>query len=481
MTKWLAIAVSVVSVCAVVAFTIYTYSGNDDAPEAGAGVEKTTPEEPLEEPPAELPAEPPEEPPAEPDAPLGDPGDLDTTFGTDGIVTTAISTGQDMVNTMVVDSKGRIVVAVHHNLGVDDKGAVARYTPDGELDTSFSTNGIALTTYLEGDASGLAVDSKDRIVVAGHGYYDVDDFTVERYSTDGSLDTSFGGGDGIVLTDIAGGNYSGNAVAVDSADRIVVAGYIVNGSAHDFAVARYTPDGVLDSAFGVGGKVTTAIRDAGGDVGRAVVVDSEGRIVVVGGSWNATGSNWDFAVARYTEDGLLDASFGGGDGIVLTDIGTVDALARAVAIDSDGRIIVAGHSYNHSDDDSVVVVVRYTSAGVLDTGFGTRGIVTTPIGLASIYDTAYAVAVDSQGRIVVAGKSDNSIDGHRDFAVVRYTSAGVLDTSFSADGIVMTDIGAGGAKAHAVAIDSQDRIVVAGHGYYSNNGDFAVVRYLGGP
>jgi uncharacterized delta-60 repeat protein len=118
----------------------------------------------------------------------------------------------------------------------------------------------------------------------------------------------------------------------------------------------------LDTSFGSGGKVTTAIG-TGNDYGRAVVVDSQGRVVVAG--WSYNGGDDDFAVVRYTSAGVLDASFGGGDGIVTTAILGGDDQANAVAIDSQGRIVAAGQS---GDAGSAFVVVRYTSAGVLDTG-----------------------------------------------------------------------------------------------------------------
>jgi uncharacterized delta-60 repeat protein len=408
MTKWLAIAVSVVSVCAVVAFAIYTYSGNDDAPEAGAGVEKTEP------------AEPPTDTDMEQAVPLGDPGDLDTTFGTGGKVTTHIGAGNDyggaVVRAVVVDAQGRIVVVGQETVDGDYGGAVARYTPSGKLDTSFSSNGIAVTPLDE--TWGVAVDSTGRIVVAGSSYrVGHDDFAVVRYTSAGVLDTTFGTG-GIVTTDIGSGTEAGYGVVVDSQGRIVVAGESQNDSDNDFAVVRYTSAGDLDTTFGTGGKVTTAIGD-GSDIGFGVAVDSQGRVVVAGYSRNGSQqSDTDFAVVRYTSAGELDTSFST-DGKLTTDIGTVDELGHAMGVDSQGRVVVAGYSENGTDVD---------------------------------------------------------------FAVVRYTSAGELDTSFGGgDGIVTTDFGAGEDSGHAVAIDSQDRVVVAGTSYKGGSSDFAVVRYVGGP
>jgi uncharacterized delta-60 repeat protein len=171
----------------------------------------------------------------------------------------------------------------------------------------------------------------------------------------------------------------------------------------------------LDTSFSSDGKVMTPIG-AGNDIGRAVVVDSQDRVVVAGYSWN--GSNDDFAVVRYTSAGDLDTSFGTG-GKVTTAIGTDSDIGYGVVVDSQDRVVVAGESSNGSNDD--FAAVRYTSAGDLDTSFGTGGKVTTAIGTDS--DIGRAVVVDSQDRVVVAGESSNG--GYWDFAVVRYVGVSV--------------------------------------------------------
>jgi uncharacterized delta-60 repeat protein len=202
----------------------------------------------------------------------------------------------------------------------------------------------------------------------------------------------------MVLTDIAGGNSDdAYGVVVDSAGRVVVAGYSWNGSDDDVAVVRYTSSGVLDTSFGTGGKVTTAIGP-GNDYGQAVAVDSADRVIVAGYSWN--GSDYDVAVVRYTSSGVLDTSFGTG-GKVTTAIGPGTDIGHGVAVDSADRVIMAGYSWNGGDYD--VAVVRYTSSGVLDTNFGTGGKVTTAIGPGT--DIGRAVAVDSADRVIMAGYS----------------------------------------------------------------------------
>src|SRR5439155_1418260 len=175
--------------------------------------------------------------------------------------------------------------------------------------------------------------------------------------------------------------------------------------------------GSLDTTFG--SPVVTPIG-ASNDVGTAVAIDGSGSIVVAGYSYN--GSNNDVAVVRYTAAGALDTTFNG-TGKVTTAIGASDDVGTAVAIDGSGRIVVAGYSYNGSNYD--IAVVRYTAAGALDTTFNGTGKVTTAIGAGD--DVGRAVAIDGSGRIVVAGSSYNG--SNYDIAVVRYTAAGALDTT----------------------------------------------------
>jgi len=362
-------------------------------------------------------------------------------------------------------------------------GVGAAVGAPGDLDATFGGGDGKLTTAIGNGsdyAQAVAIDSQDRAVVAGFSSNGSNnDFAVVRYTSAGALDATFGTG-GKVTTPIGSGHDYGEAAAIDSQGRVVVAGYSFNASNPDFAVVRYTSAGVLDATFGTGGKVTTAIG-SGWDAGRAVVVDSQDRVVVAGASFN--GSDDDFAVVRYTSAGELDTSFGGGDGIVTTDFGAGEDSGHAVAIDSQDRVVVAGSwcagcSFNGSDLD--FAVARYTSAGVLDATFGTGGKVTTDFSNGSDY--GYGVVVDSQDRVVVAGESDNG--SNDDFGVVRYTPAGVLDATFGTGGKVTTDIGNSYDSGQAVAIDSQGRIVVAGNSNNwagnsntGSNSDFAVARY----
>ena len=342
------------------------------------------------------------------------------------------------------------------------------WAADGDLDTTFSGDGILTTAIGAGNdaASSVVLQSDGKIVVAGYSYNGSNyDIAVVRYNTDGSLDTSFGTG-GKVTTAIGLGNDYAESVVVQSDGKIVVAGYSHNGSNYDIAVVRYTDTGSLDTTFSGDGILTTTIgsRD---DYAESVVVQSDGKIVVAGFYNNGSGNL--LTVVRYTDTGSLDTSFSG-DGKQVTSDAT---RGYSVVLQGD-KIVVAGYSYNGSNND--IAVVRYNTDGSLDTSFSGDGTVTTAIAISGGHDEANSVVVQGDGKIVVAGYSYNG--SNYDLAVVKYNTDGSLDTSFSGDGQVTTAIGLGEDLARSVMLQGDGNIVVAGYSYNGSNNDFAVVRYL---
>jgi uncharacterized delta-60 repeat protein len=309
----------------------------------------------------------------------------------------------------------------------------------------------------------MALQNDGKIVVAGRSFNGSnDDFAVVRYNVDGTLDTGFGTG-GKVTTNFAGGSSdTGLSVAVQNDGRILVAGY----SDARIALARYNADGTLDPNFNGMGKVTTDIG-SGPDITFSVVVQNDGKIVAAGFSDNG---NWDFAIVRYNANGSLDTSFNG-TGKVRTPIGSGTDYGNDVALQDDGKIIVAGWSSNGSNDD--FAVVRYNPNGSLDTTFGGTGKVTTNFGNAN--DTGYSVEVQDDGKILVAGLSETP--DNADFALVRYNTNGSVDMGFGTGGKVITNLGSSRDYGSSVALQGDGKIVVAG----ASGGNFGVVRYEGGP
>lgn len=333
----------------------------------------------------------------------------------------------------------------------------------GALDRSFGRNGNVTTGFGRYDAArAAAIDRQGRIVAAGPP--GEPEFGLARYRRNGELDRTFSG-DG--KTTISFGAYGGvHAVAIDPQGRIVAAGADAGG----FALARYKPNGSLDPSFGGDGRVTT---DFGlGDGASSVAIDSRGRIIAAG-SVTGRGEGGDFALARYRPDGSLDPSFGVG-GKVTTGFGGNDG-AFSVAIDSGGRIVVAGFSVHGRFED--FALARFQPNGSLDFSFSSNGRVTTDFGR---NDRANSAAIDSRGRIVAAGVRDTTDSPHPDrFALARYRPNGSLDGSLSRNGKVTTAF-RGNDRANSVAIDSRGRIVAVGttsHSLGSVNYDFALARY----
>jgi uncharacterized delta-60 repeat protein len=398
------------------------------------------------------------------------PGALDPSFGQGGKVTTPIGPGNDSAYALALQPDGKLVAAGNTWNGSSDT-ALARYNPDGSLDTSFNGNGKVTTAISPGDdwAAALALQPDGKIVTAGASCNGSDcDFALARYNPDGSLDTSFHG-TGEVTTAIGSGDDWATALALQPDGKIVAAGASWNGSNYDIALARYTPDGSLDTSFHGTGTLTTAIGP-GSDSAQALVLQSDGKLVVAGISSN--GWNNDFALARYTPDGSLDTSFHG-TGTVTTAIGPANDNAYDLALQPDGKLVAAGSSFNGSNPD--FAVARYNPDGSLDTSFQGTGKVTTNFGSGD--DTAYALALGPDGKLVVAGYSQQSGSDY-DPALARYNPDGSLDSSFNGSGKLTTAFGSGNDEAYALVLQPDGKPVAAGYSHNGSDYDFALIRYL---
>jgi uncharacterized delta-60 repeat protein len=283
----------------------------------------------------------------------------------------------------------------------------------------------------------------------------------------GDLDPTFGN-NGRVLSDFSGASFSNefaSAMALQPDGKIVTAGYRFFGNTAegaDMLIVRYNPDGTLDSSFGTGGEVTTDFGLT--DIARGVVIQPDGKIVVAGQTYGLFSVFGEFALARYNPDGSLDASFGNG-GTVTSFFGDEGCAANALALQADGKIVVVGEktvSFVFGDDGSNLdfAVARYNTDGSLDSSFGTGGVVTTDY--FQLSDTASAVRIQSNGRIVAVGTSEGSSSSF-DFAVVRYLPNGTLDKTFGQQGKVFTDLHTqGGEGANATVLQADGKIIAGG-------------------
>lgn len=397
-------------------------------------------------------------------------GALDPGFDGDGMATTAFGTGADTPYGVAVQTDGRIVVAGTALIGANNDVAVARYLTSGAPDPSFDGDGKVTTTVAAAtdEARAVAVQSDGKIVVAGYAASGtVDDFTVLRYTTSGALDPTFDG-DGIATTSFGAGSDQGRALAIQADGKIVVAGYSnIGGSDNDFAVARYNADGSLDTTFDTDGRVTVGFTAGQADQVRDVDVDASGRIIVSGYAYN--GANNDFALMRLLTNGALDTTFDG-DGRVVTDFASLAEQGRSLEIQPDGKLLLGGYSRVGTTDD--FAVVRYTNTGALDASFASGGKLTVPVGAAT--DQASGISLQPDGTVVLAGYSFN---GTRDnFALVRITSDGTVDTRFGTNGVSTYDAWPGASQASAVTLETDGRLVATGTVNNGSNNDFGVIR-----
>jgi uncharacterized delta-60 repeat protein len=353
-------------------------------------------------------------------------GSLDTSFGREGIVTTAGVGGGG--NSVTLQANGKILVTCVTN----EKGfSLVRYNPNGSLDTTFDSDGKVTTDFGYGsNATSVTLQADSKILVAGSSSNGSNtDFALVRYNPNGSLDTTFKGY-GIVTTAI-GFDDGGNSVTLQTDGKILVAGQsdnIVDYQKYDFALVRYNTNGSLDTSFSDDGKLTTDISSSS-DYAQSVLVQTDGKILVAGYSFY--GSNVKFALVRYNTNGSLDTTFDS-DGKVTTDFSPSSDHAQSVLVQTDGKILVAGTSDSYNGRD--FALVRYNPNGSLDTTFSNDGKVTTNFDFSA---DGNSVTLQADGKILVAGISYTAADlSSSDFAIVRYNSNGSLDTTF--DGIQLT-------------------------------------------
>ncbi|MEQ1594450.1 MAG: hypothetical protein ABL985_05085 [Casimicrobium sp.] len=405
------------------------------------------------------------------------PTDLDTTFGGTGKVITDIN-GSDFATSVAVQTDGKIVVA-----GYCVNGAVicvARYSATGVLDATFNTTGTVQTPVNSGTdrALGLAIQGDGKIVVSGAcerplvgfpGFFTVE-FCVVRYATTGAIDTSFNG-TGIVQVAVGVNGFdSGNAVAIQSDGKIVVAGTCANQISNiaDICIARFTSAGVLDTTFNATGKVVTAVG-SGLDNGLSLIIQPDGKIV--GGGSCDNGATQQFCILRYAANGVLDTTFNA-TGILSFPIGSGSALANSLTLQADGKYVLAGRCSNGANLD--FCMARVTAAGVLDSTFNGTGKVITAMGGAE--DVAHKVAIDADGKIVLAGHCEVSTNNFFP-CMARYTTVGLLDTTFNATGKFIASANPGPNVQRGMTLQADGKIILVG----STGNNFLVSRYEGSP
>ena len=379
---------------------------------------------------------------------MANPGDLDTSFGSGGKKTINFG-GTDDPRVVLVQPNGRIVVA--GGGAAASSFCVVRLRTNGTLDTTFGSGGKKVIDFGGDDESvfGAALQADGKIVLAGDSHLKV---AVARLKPNGALDASFEGDGKKVFSWGALGR--AQAVVVAPNGKILLAGFS-GPEGGNIQVARLKTNGLLDTTFGTGGKA--AVDFGGDDFGMAMARQADGRILVAGRS-SAAGA----VVARLRATGALDPDFDGDGRVTLPGGGS----ASAVLVQPDRNIVVAGNAMG----SGVMTVTRLTPTGALDLTFGAGG--TASIDFGSLADLAAGAALQPNGKIVVAGYTQSS----EDVAVARLNANGSPDATFGVAGKATVEFGVA-TFGQAVALQSNGRIVVAGQ--KTGGDDFAVARLIG--
>jgi uncharacterized delta-60 repeat protein len=409
------------------------------------------------------------------------PGDLDLAFSQDGKLFDFLrhSGGDDIVQGTAIQPDGKIVAVGQSEFGEIGSCGISRYNTDGSVDLSFDGDGSwVLPTGRECQLNAVAIQSDLKIVAVGEFRVASQpggrDFIVIRYNPDGSLDSSFDT-DGVLIMPIGSGDDRANGVVIRGDGKIVVTGY-GNGQ---MVVVRYNPDGTLDTSFDSDGKAFTSFQQGGEAF--AITLQQDGRIVVAGRATVFTaggGTETIFALARFREDGLLDGSFDG-DGMLSMQVGISMGSARSVEIQPDGKIVAAGFAFPNGTGLIYLdfAVIRLNPDGTPDTTFDSDGIALPH--LTDSHDSVFDMVIQSDGKIVAAGRAGNGGTSQDTLGIVRLNIDGSLDSSFNGTGIVMMTGNPRPTIANTISLQQDGKLVAGGTGIYccGSSEDFTLVRY----
>ena len=400
------------------------------------------------------------------------PGTLDFSFGNEGIVTSVISEGVNMAKAIAVQPDGKIIAVGQTGSSGSYNVGVVRYNEDGSNDNTFGTSGMVIisATTTNDYALDIVIQPDGKIVLGGYIYSSsgsTTDVLVIRLNANGTPDNTFGT-DGIVITNF-GTDEVTEAIVLQDDGKILLAGY------HNdrFMLLRYTTNGTLDNTFGTGGKATANVG-IGMCFGQDLVIQSDGKIIVGGLGFNEV-ANYAFSLARFNTDGTLDNSFAD-NGTKVFNMGQGYDFMTNIALQSDGKIIAGGHTWlaNQPTLQYDFAAARLNQDGSIDNTFGNQGITTVNLIYGGNYVTGMVVQDDD--KIVLSGNAEGPED--YDLGMARLTADGILDTSFGTDGITVTDINKDIDQVEGVALQPDGKILVAGHTAGANFPEFLVARFL---
>ena len=381
-------------------------------------------------------------------------GTLDNSFGNSGYVK---YNSQAYGTCMELDSNQNLIVGTYN---YSQTFKFYKFSQSGQLDISFGINGEAVVNLGGQDAllNDMKLQSDNKIVAVGYWKDSTNrsDFVVVRLNANGSLDTSFNGTGKLTIA-FGTGEDVAESVVLQPDGKIVVAGYSFTGAYRDFAVARINSNGTLDTTFSEDGKVTTDLL-GNDDYAKAIAINKDGKIGVAGYSYGSSAA--DFAIVRYNANGSLDTTFSG-DGKLVITLGANNDNAIAIAFQNDNKIVVGGTYFSSNSARDDFAIVRLNVNGSLDTSFNGDGIFSTSIGTSD--DTPRAMKLQNDGKILLVG--DVRSGSYTDIGLIRVTTSGNLDTTFGTGGISRQAYG-NGSVMYDIEISNSGNIYLCGHSDY---------------
>ena len=388
-------------------------------------------------------------------------GQLDPTFNTTGYVINPVNNGDAVQKILVQPDQKILVVGMSFDPSYVSRAYAFRYLPDGTPDLGFGNGGFF--TYemnFEVNLYSAAITSDGKIVLAGSTTdYSIYEMIVFRLNDDGTLDTSFDSDGALTLAFSEVETYGEDIsldMVLDGDDNIFLC-----GSSYDAnyirrpVVVKVTPDGVVDTTFGVNGLATIPVAE--GACGfEGIMIQPDGKIVATGFFGN-TVLWYTMLLVRFESDGTLDTSFSD-DGIITYSYSNVDDEGFDLAYTADDKILVAGMTvtanYNYS-----ALLMQFDNSGQLDASFSDDGILVEDM---AIYDYASNVRVLSDGDIIMAGTTGEGPPGAFDLAIWKYNSDGTPETTFGTNGMIVHEIGDHNTMIYGMDIQADNKILVGG-------------------
>lgn len=406
---------------------------------------------------------------------LAQDGSLDLTFNNNGIATTPIGSSNALAgpSALSVQSDGKIIVGGGSFQNGYTGFTIVRYLTNGSLDSTFGNNGVVFTQIgMSSGITSIALQNDGKIIVAGNTKLNSStfNFTAIRYDTNGIPDATFGNG-GVAMIDVENSSNCYN-IALKQNGKIVLSGYSNFNFNTGISLVQLNADGTLDTNFGTGGVSIHHFAESPDIEAWAMALDANEKIVTTGIIYDTILQRNKISIARFNTNGSMDMGFGI-NGITKTSLNNnTDDAGNAVAIQSDGKILIAANSLCDA------VILRYNSNGLPDSSFGAAGIIVTNFETSECA-SPYGIIIQSDGKIIAAGVSGiNALNGNGNFGLIRFNSNGTIDNTFGINGKVATDLSNGNNDvAFSVKQHSDGKLIVSGISMNNNYYNFAVSRY----